>query len=479
MDEQTFDRTHKRIVQLNAAGEELTELTVPASSAKWTAVVDNTDIGTGATKRIPGDRLVILGTDRKIPAGLLPSYITSVDAVAALDRSVRPGNINTVYYETVGTACNYYRWVENTDDQSKSDYVPIANGLKVVDGDGTVVTDVLPQGAGRPHSRKVDVALGTPSARTLVSEPVLLVSGGKVVHAGSKNSGTFPGAQADPLGFGGKVKVSTHTADIAGHVFESSVSEVTVPATDADNGTPGLVKVNAAAGTVASIGSSASAGSSSLMAAADHVHTPGGKLTLYNLPHGNPVTYADIEYDLTAPVSVDCDDILHARLPSGDASSSASDPRGTEPAFLCADSTSASAWKSQHAWFTDTVVEGTSTGWKTSGQQVSTATVPASGLLYEAVLSLQVKIVNPVGQAQAVANLPGVYSFTVAFGGSVYRKFNLPASYLYGNGLVPVEVNLCALMKTSGTTVAVTVTEDSGDNAFGFRGASLRLKRLR
>ena len=213
MDSEIYKKTHKRIRELNqfdAEGSDpMFDLTLGNAEA-WSFPVDTRFIDeTGAaispvptdkgTLRVTADQLAILGTNRKIPASHLPSYISYVetkdDTIAPYDPSV-DGDISKVYLDkTTGT---FYRYI--IKDNGTTGYYPITNNLTMVDGAGTVVTDARSP-SNPKDTRKIDIALGTP----LGTYPNVLgiTQTDQLVHGLSgATAGSYPNDPPQTVGFG-------------------------------------------------------------------------------------------------------------------------------------------------------------------------------------------------------------------------------------------------------------------------------------
>ena len=298
MDPQIYKKTHKRIRELNGLSDSeidpLVTSVSPEITAPWYFAADSAE---GGTAGIEASRVLILGPQRRVPAenmlsaiSYLPPDGTAVVAVDTLAQLPAVGSIDKIYRIDHEPGCSvfYVRWVDR--DSEDPPYIPryawVATNVPLVQGDGTVISDVVVR-AGLPYAtRAVDINIGAPAAR---DSDILRFSYQRLVHSksGVGDSGaSAPGTQTIAT-FGDAIKVPEYEVDSTGHVKNLTYSEVTMPDTPASTADDGLVMVGQTSD-IKQIGSSASIGTANtdgymLMAPADHIHTA-SKLIFTNIP---------------------------------------------------------------------------------------------------------------------------------------------------------------------------------------------------
>lgn len=298
MDPQIYKKTHKRIRELNGLSDSeidpLVTSVSPEITAPWYFAADSAE---GGTAGIEASRVLILGPQRRVPAenmlsaiSYLPPDGTAVVAVDTLAQLPAVGSIDKIYRIDHEPGCSvfYVRWVDR--DSEDPPYIPryawVATNVPLVQGDGTVISDVVVR-AGLPYAtRAVDINIGAPAAR---DSDILRFSYQRLVHSksGVGDSGaSAPGTQTIAT-FGDTIKVPEYEVDSTGHVKNLTYSEVTMPDTPASTADDGLVMVGQTSD-IKQIGSSASIGTANtdgymLMAPADHIHTA-SKLIFTNIP---------------------------------------------------------------------------------------------------------------------------------------------------------------------------------------------------
>ena len=454
MDQELYNRTHKRIVDLNPFsddGEDPCATLTRDTVSQWVAPVDHEVTGAqNNSYAIPVDRLMILGPDRKVMAKNLPSFISYVGEVVNLNRAVA-GDISKVYKEVVNGIVTYYRYLPDETVQLEKRYVPIANNLKLVDGDGTVVTDQPSVG----HSRKLDVDIAVPTAHV---DTVLGISGGKLVHSLSAafdavaQSGTFPAVQPNTTNtdFSDASKnyfyVSKSSFDSTGHLSEKFAdSRIVFPATQSAPGTAGIVNISATA--PEPIGNNASAGNSAsgIVSAADHIHSA-SVFQFTNYPSAGQLT--TVSYGMSDDRRLDFSNILGTGLP--DQKSAV-----TEPRILSYNGTK-SEWKSVAELFTHQKAES-STGTTPVATNTTVAAIGGltAGYLYLIRLAGNFGL-QPISGNDVQPRL-SIYTVTVNMGGEI-RKFNVNAA----NSTSPQCFNVCSIYLSTGTYVSITATCESG-----------------
>ena len=379
----------KRIAALddiNYDDDIVTELIKSSGEAKkWAIAVDYTIPDTATepvdqgTKRIGVDRIGLLTTMRTVPQSMLPHQMDDIKkGTMSRDGSkwtftttddnekyVCPGppesgelrpDISTIYMDVSdpdGDGNNIYTQYRYVPDDNASagtadetgSFVPIPSDLIMVNGQGTVVTD-----DNVNYTRKVDIAIGEPIEEQVHAneEKSLLFNSGKLVHAKTGvTPGTYPGNNPGTPGFGSEFHIAAFTVNRTGHITNAVTHNLYMPKTPASTTTnetiPGLVKIG---DNIRPIGAQLDAGHTSpdtsaavpyvAVAAADHVHTA-AKLRLLHT-NASPST---LEYNGSADVQYDFDNILKVSLPANPPSSSDQFLVSVNGAAVWSDSTSA------------------------------------------------------------------------------------------------------------------------------------------
>lgn len=464
MDEEIYHKTHKRIRELNPAGEQglepdpLAVMLTDAERKCWYAAVDSYQDPDDPQSEIADDtlalrcdRLLMLGQGRMVPAVNLPSYISArtTDGIYnSVNELPDPGDIDYVYVVHEGNIFKYYRWVE-TD--VTTGYVSIPYNRILKDGNGIVVVDLNGE-----YERKFDVDIGTPSTR---DSDILALTGNKLVHtmSGVVTDGTIdktrpePNQQVTTPGFGDSFYVPKFTVDSTGHTTNLDTYTVTVPDTPASTANPGLVMIG---GTVQPIAStcdigSASSGGYTLLAAADHTHKA-LKLKFTNLPNASP-----IEYDMTTKVTLDMKDTIRALPPSNQP--------GIEN-ILNTDSTTTTKWSSVDAFFSKTMY----TEWTpedpippvASNTTLGRLTVKANCLL---LVTVQIAISIPSSLSQS--NVPDIYTCDFVLGTGTNkqtRTYSIPGEHAHS---LSDKICFACLIKTEPNETELPLTATIVDNS--------------
>ena len=469
MDSEVYKKTHKRIRELNqfdAEGSDPLYDLVLGNASVWNFPADTryldesgaaispvpTDNG---TLRITADKLVVLGTNGKVPAVHLPSYISYIDTKAGTipdyDPSVE-GDVSKVYLDrTTGT---FYRYI--IKDNGTSGYYPIANNLTMTDGEGTVVTDARSPSSPK-DTRKIDIALGTPIGT--YQNTLGITQSGQLVHGVSGvSAGSYPGDQPQSVNFGDTFTVPVFTVNSTGHVTGVTTASVTVPSTGIDDsGTAGLATVGT---TVTSIGSTNDPGHASAgVSAVNHVHNA-ATLGITNFPVGSSYTY-----DMSGNVSMDFNQML------GSTSATSVLPN-TSPSngtyVLKANASQQARWVSKNDFFATASISN-ATSSVSNIDNTDPGILSWSGLvagrLYLVNLEIGYRIVNPLVSGSA-DHLPTVYTLSMYLAGANYtaRSFNVNASRCPVSSGMHYEYFSIPFVPT-GTTVTLHMSAD--DNVFG------------
>ena len=466
MDSEIYKKTHKRIRELNqfdAEGSDpMFDLTLGNAEA-WSFPVDTRFIDeTGAaispvpadkgTLRVTADQLAILGTNRKIPASHLPSYISYVetkdDTIEDYDPSV-DGDISKVYLDkTTGT---FYRYI--IKDNGTTGYYPITNNLTMVDGAGTVVTDARSP-SNPKDTRKIDIALGTP----LGTYPNVLgiTQTDQLVHGLSgATAGSYPNDPPQTVGFGSTINVPVFTVNSTGHVTGATNATVTIPSTGIDdNGTPGIATIGASA---TSIGASNSPGHASAgVSAVDHVHDA-ADLVITNFPVGSPYTY-----DMSGNVTIDFNQMLGSTIATAVLPNTA--PTGGKY-ILKANSNQQARWVNTDDFFVTTSISNATSG-VTDIDNTDRGILSWSGLvanrLYLLTLEIGYRIVNPPVSGSPV-NLPTIDTISLQLNGANHttRSFNVNSARCPVSSGMYYEYFSIPFIPT-GTTVTLHMSADQG-----------------
>ena len=468
MDSEVYKKTHKRIRELNqfdAEGSDPLYDLVLGNASVWNFPADTrfldesgaeispvpTDNG---TLRITADKLVVLGPNGKVPAAKLPSYISYVGRAVPLVDPSTPGDVGTVYYVDDGAIRTYYRYI--VKDGGTSGYYPIANNLKLADGEGTVVTDARSPSSPK-DTRKIDIALGTPIGT--YQNTLGITQSGQLVHGVSGvSAGSYPGDQPQSVNFGDTFTVPVFTVNSTGHVTGVTTASVTVPSTGIDDsGTAGLATVGT---TVTSIGSTNDPGHASAgVSAVDHVHDA-ADLVITNFPVGSPYTY-----DMSGNVTID----FNQMLGSTNAASvlpNAAPSNGTY--VLKANASQQARWVSKNDFFATASISN-ATSSVSNIDNTDPGILSWSGLvagrLYLVNLEIGYRIVNPLVSGSA-DHLPTVYTLSMYLDGANYtaRSFNVNAARCPVSTGMHYEYFSIPFVPT-GTTVTLHMSAD--DNVFG------------
>jgi hypothetical protein len=412
------------------------------------------------------DNLLLLGPDGKVPARNLPSSISLVEG-ACVEVAFDPldehsqgwteGEIDKVYCRTSDWITTFYRWYR---DDTRAEYVVIANNLRFIDGVATVVVDDPSAGT---YTRQVDLVLGTPSV-TDAGQPLKLSSAQELTHSLSGvTAGTYPASQQGTPGFGGSFSVPSCAVNSTGHVTSADGSPaVTVPDTAASSSAAGLVKIGT--DDPVSIDSASGgghytppAGGYVEVAAYDHKHAA-ASLTVENLPG-----FSDV-YDMHASVNVELNKVLAASVP-------ASVP-GAANLILGATSGTATAWRSAaDTWADDRVSTSGTTSVDTQAKPIGTLAGLVSGK--PALVTLNAKIsIYASPDAGAVRNLPDFYTATFTMC-NVSRTVAVPAHYARS---MAYPVSMSMIVIPSGTSASMTVDTAT---VFSVEVTDLSAKQLR
>lgn len=466
MDSEIYKKTHKRIRELNqfdAEGSDpMFDLSLGNAEA-WSFPVDTRFIDeTGAaispvptdkgTLRVTADQLAILGTNRKIPASHLPSYISYVETkdgtIEDYDPSV-DGDISKVYLDkATGT---FYRYI--IKDNGTTGYYPITNNLTMVDGAGTVVTDARSP-SNPKDTRKIDIALGTPLGT--YSNVLGITQTDQLVHGLSgATAGSYPNDPPQTVGFGSTINVPVFTVNSTGHVTGATNATVTIPSTGIDdNGTPGIATIGASA---TSIGASNSPGHASAgVSAVDHVHDA-ADLVITNFPVGSPYTY-----DMSGNVTIDFNQMLGSTIATAVLPNTA--PTGGKY-ILKANSNQQARWVNTDDFFVTTSISNATNGVIDIGNSDS-GILSWSGLvanrLYLLTLEIGYRIVNPPGSGSPV-NLPTIDTISLRLNGANHttRSFNVNSARCPVSSGMYYEYFSIPFIPT-GTTVTLHMSADQG-----------------
>lgn len=453
-----YSKTHKRISELQkfieAEGiDPLSSLMTPSGASRWALPADSIEGEVDNTLKIPCDRVSFLSQDGKVLARNLPSYLSYEGDVDEYDPTVIPGDIDRVYMEEDGNIVTFYRWVQDEPydpNDPHGEYVPIANSLKVVDGEGTKVVD-SPSTGSPLHERKVNVAIGAPVQNQ--GNPIL-ISDHTLRHSLSgATPGTYPIYNSMTPPFGYKFRLPTFTVTDIGHVTSiDDNTEVKFPGVLAETSTAGVVAIGRDSD-IQSIASVNYAGTmNSRVAASDHVHTS-SKFTFSN------IAGADV-YALYQGLSLDFKNILQATLPGTPGGSGLILGANVSGGSKVAD------WKTLSACFAaHTVTMSPDNNWtlvNNASQQVWVIGTQNNPLyeqcLYAVDLQFSIKVSAPLTTGSA-GPLPDVRSVTVTAGDMV-RTFNVDASRAYD---MPIPISLSGIVHTAAmqTNVGVSISSDN------------------
>ena len=368
--ENVYHKTHRRINELHrldfvysgsTEDEKISEMVRDGDfAARWELPLDYAlaegdsgyDEELDNTLNITGNRLLILGPNRKVPAVFLPSYISYIDAVVTgelvsdtefeVDGEAVTPDMDKVYFDTATT--EYYRWVESDGNTSK--FYPIPNAYQMVDGDGTT----LVVNSGADHSRQIDLNVGSPADPydASTADAPLEIYNEQLIHRTISNyvpvyvSLVGPGINQTPQFTGDEFRIPHFSVTQTGHVYDNSSATCTVmmPRTAATTSVQGLVKIGTSATKVSSssLPGTTSGSGYLLVSAADHTHSA-DKIT-FTFGRGQ-----DIVYDMSADKTVDFSDILLAKLPSNDPSQLSGDPVVLGVNSTGSGNASTTAWK--------------------------------------------------------------------------------------------------------------------------------------
>ena len=492
MNQESYLKTHKRISELNPftaeSGDPVHELLVRDSGITegaylWSAALDSETSSADDTLRLGCERMAFLTPGGKVPARNLPSYISYIRGVDSYENPAHPESIDYVYKSTAGGHITYYRWYEDADTPANSKYIPIANNLELVDGDGTRVVDNPGDGI---YTRKVSIEIGEPAPAeqnpkrgSATSVLQVQTSRGALVHTTSGvPAGTYPASPNTAPGFGGVVKVPVFDVNSTGHVTSvndsAQTAKVTIPSTAADSSDPnnlvqGLVKVGTSASSISGTDDpgtyAPTPGGYVEVSAYDHTHDA-STLTLKNLPHtvNGQVSYADIDYDMASDVTVSMGDVLHASVPSAS-------PGGADCIFD-APTTSTTAWDSVSDYWPDNMVY-------TSGTTEVDAQAKPIGTLSDipvgkpVLITLNAEIsIYAAPDAGSVRNLPDLYTATFTMCG-VSRTVTIPAQYARSMAF-PVSLSMIVIPSSSSPVMTVDTA-----TVFSVKVNMLAAKQLR
>ena len=457
-----YSKTHKRISELNkfieAEGiDPLSSLMTPSGASRWALPADSIEGEVDNTLKIPCDRVSFLSQDGKVLARNLPSYLSYEGDVEEYDPTVIPGDIDRVYMEEDGNIVTFYRWVQDEPydpNDPHGEYVPIANSLKVVDGEGTKVVD-SPSTGSPLHERKVNVVIGAPVQNQ--GNPILIFDHTLRHSLSGATPRTYPGYDSMTPPFGYKFTLPTFTVTDIGHVTSiDDNTEVKFPGVLAETYAAGVVAIGRDSD-IQSIASANYAGTmDSRVAASDHVHTS-SKFTFSN------ITGAD-DYALYQGINLDFKDILQATLPG-----TPSD--GMILGANVSGSTATAAWKTPTDTFSNETVTLTPDSdmrvIRTSEEQVWNFTGLNTNCLYAVDLQFDIVITASPGPGSS-GPLPDLRPVTVTVGGTgnMSRIFNVDASryyYVQNEHDFPMHVSLSGMIHTdsSTTTASVTISFDN------------------
>lgn len=468
MDSEIYKKTHKRIRELNqfdAEGSDpMFDLTLGNAEA-WSFPVDTRFIDeTGTvispvptdkgTLRVTADQLAILGTNRKIPASHLPSYISYVETkdgtIEDYDPSVA-GDISKVYLDkTTGT---FYRYI--IKDNGTTGYYPITNNLTMVDGAGTVVTDARSP-SNPKDTRKIDIALSIEPQETY-SNVLGITDTNQLTHGLSGvTADSYP--TTDPpqtVGFGSTIIVPVFTVNSTGHVTGATNATVTIPSTGIDdNGTAGLATVGT---TVTSIGPTNDPGHASAgVSAVNHVHNASA-LEITGFPVG-----AGYKYDMSGNVTIDFNQMLGSTIATAVLPNTA--PTGGKY-ILKANSNQQARWVNTDDFFVTTSISNATSG-VIDIDNTDSGILSWSGLaanrLYLLTLEIGYRIVNPPVSGSPV-NLPTIDTISLRLNGANHtaRSFNVNSARCPVSTGMYYEYFSIPFIPT-GTTVTLHMSADQG-----------------
>ena len=480
MDNEVYIKTHKRIRELNGfiaeSGDPLNFM-FGAERARWSLPVDSTNTGSSTgindSRRIPMDRVLVLAQNRLVPGVNLPSYISRIDGcveVTSYADLPNPGSIDYVYKVRENDITTFYRWVEDSD-QGTAGYFPIRSNYVVVDGEGTVISD-----NDAAYTREIDVAVGDPSAH---NSKILAIANNRLVHtkSGVGNADVTVPTPATVTSFGDSFGVPSFTVDSSGHINSLTETTVTIPSTAASTSDQGLVRIGDVSdiqpvGPDNTIGTASSDGYI-LLAPADHAHSA-APVAFTNLPTG------DISYRMSSPVTLDMKDTIMA-LPPSNAQNAL-----VAGMFLSATTQSGNdwntLWKTAGQYFQTTLNEsanGSSSTLTDSGTGVQLKSVPVkSNTVYLVSADMVLTVVNPLGAASTVSNLPNVYECTFSFNDSlsVERAVLVPGASSYS---LPFKTTVSCMVKTAASQSTLVLSARVDDNVFSGTCTRLTAQELR
>ncbi len=532
MDPIIYKKTHKRIRELNeftaAQGDPIASLVCSSEAANWSAVIDGIDdtADMDDSFRLPLNRLLLLSPNRKIPAALLPSFLSYQDRVVTKQyvsgsndpREALPapgdsdyGNMDVVYKVTgipgnepdalyrfaLTDSLSYQYWYEA--------YHSLSSNLKFKNGDGTLVSDNINPSTGM-YSRQIDVNIGDPQPHTanileLYDESSIV----KLAHSLSSNvtrertspDTTWP-SSADDVDFGSRFYIpymtvdSVSTSASTGHVENLIAVDMRFPSTAAttelSTEQPGLVKIGT---DIRPIGSQIQAGTTSTgsaqpyigVAAADHVHT----MSSIEFEHAN-VPALPIIYNGVDPLEYDFNNILKATLPAAASSS--------DYLILVSQGISnqwrTTAWKSaDYAFPTDTQKPTSEPSARApmdgSSNYVDIQTIPSltAEQLYLVTAQINVMLVNGSGNLPA-GPVPTMLELWLKLGNvGAVKKVNIPGTWTYSGYNLPWTGTVSWIVKLAPGQISLTLqgampaTSSSYQNIFGVQCTSLMATRLR
>jgi len=501
MDPIVYKQTHKRIRELtpftSAEGDPIGSLVCSSEANNWRAVFDDNEIrDSGLSYGIPLNRILLLSPNRKVPAAYLPSAVSYLSGVVSHEyhgsgdpRECLPqpgdsgyGNMNIVHSVVDSDGHEHlYRYaplpISSTFSRPWYEvYIKLVSRLQFMDGDGTSVSDSI-----NPYRRQVDLNIGTPVASDCTT--VLMVSGKKLVHKSSGHvsaSTTVPASVPTTIGFGDTFSVpritvdtvtdSSDTSASAGHVDRIVAASFGFPSTAATSNVAGLVTIGSDSD-IQPVGSANSAGTSTKVAAADHVHT----MSALEFANSN----ADIVYAGCDDRSYDFYSILKAVLPQQ--VSTSGDRMLVSTSATTQSQTGTTAWKSVAEAFTSETFSGTGqAGRVTLGNSDSTLET-VNGLtannIYFVTAHLDVNVVAAAGTA-VLGPVPTAHELILKVGG-ITKKVNIPGTWTYSMHWTGT---ISWIIKAGGTSASLTASMPGTSpyvNIFGVECTGMTAARLR
>lgn len=258
------------------------------------------------TKRIPLSRVALLNESRLIPAFMLPSHIDEAifgnmeyddethhycfTTTEAEGVTIKYGCPEQLEGEIAPRADAIY--VDNDPETSPTiqyRYSASANKFAIIpqsvlltNGNGTVVRQTGAV-ADNTYEQHIDINIGSPftpsETETTDALKVLMLKDNTLCHVKSGVTANSYGTASDQseLDFGGTFKIPYFTVNDTGHISSASDVIITIPSTHASDTVYGIVTLDSTTNSeVVQVGTSNSAGTSTNVARADHVHKTSG-----------------------------------------------------------------------------------------------------------------------------------------------------------------------------------------------------------